>query len=164
MARAPAADAEEALRRWRELEAKLPRETGVDDRLSHVPETTPKYHALIRSCATATRYLIFLTVWRLVRRGEAGDFDASRLPTDAFAQDEPWMNEAASGDLVEHVSCGAPSALRFFLKHPASRPRKLPEELDAAGLLEHRDGRRIEVQYGRKAVRPYGSDGIRRDP
>ena len=163
MERAPAADAGEALRRWRELEAKLSRDSGLEDRMAPVPEGTPKYHGLLRSCATVTRYLIFLAVSRLVQRDEAGDFDSAQLPSEYFAQDEPWMGEAASGDLLSVFMC-APSALRFFIRNPASRPRKLPEELDSVGLLEHRDGQRVETVYGRKAVRPYGSDGIHRIP
>lgn len=54
----------------------------------------------------------------------------------------------------------APSAIRFLTRSPSVIPAKIPDELDAAGLLQHRDGKAWLIRYGRDATRSYGSNGL----
>ena len=43
---------------------------------------------------------------------------------------------------------------------PQAVPSRIPEQLDAAGLLVRRDGKPWEIRYGRKATRPYSAAGV----
>ena len=161
LAQAPNANAAAAIGRWQALKTRLPRETEFEDHLPPIPEGETTYHALVRSCATLSRYLILLAAQRMVERGEDGGFEAAKLPEPALGEPQPWMKEVTSTDLLG-IFMRAPAALRFLLTHPESVPSQLPDELDAAGLLEHRDGKRVEIVYGRDETRPYDSSGIRR--
>ncbi len=163
LAHAPRTVGEPAAERWQQLKARLRRETDIEDRLAEVPEGAKTYHALLRSCVTLTRYLILLAARRAVEHDDSGDRDSESFPEVEFADPQPWMTDIAGGDLLSIFVC-APTAARFLLGHPESRPGSLPDALDAAGLLERRDGKRVEVVYGRRHVRPYGPDGIVRSP
>ena len=161
LAQAPSANAASVVERWQALKTRLPREIEFEDRLPPIPEGETSYHALVRSCATLSRYLILLAAQRMVERGEEGDFNAAKLPEPTLGKPQPWMKEVASSDFLG-IFMRAPAALRFLQAHPESVPSELPDELDAAGLLERRDGERVEIVYGRDETRPYGSSGIRR--
>ena len=56
--------------------------------------------------------------------------------------------------------CGPPAAIRFLTRNPSMIPAKIPEELDAAGLIERKQGKPWVIRYGREAFRPYGSEGL----
>ena len=161
LAAAPPTAGEPAAERWKDLKAKLPRETDIEERLVQVPDGEKTYHALLRSCVTLTRYMVLLAARRAVAHDDSGEHDPRRFPEAEFTDPQPWMTDIAAGDLLSIFMC-APSAARFFLRHPETRPGTLPDALDAAGLLERRGGRRVEIIYSRKHVRPYGPDGIRR--
>lgn len=160
LARAPNAASEAATARWRELEARLPRKTEIEDRLPQVSKGQKSYHALVRSCATLSRYIILLAARRVVDRGEGGEWDVTKLPEPTIGKPQPWMKEVASTDFLG-IFMRAPAALRYLLGNPESMPGRLPDELDAAGLLEHRDGKRVEIVYGRDATKPYNATGMR---
>ncbi len=158
---APVGESAETGERWRELKGLLPRTVEIEDRLPEMEDDETTYQALVRSCGTLSRYLVLLAAERMVEKGLAGDFDASKLPPAALGDPQPWMKKAASTDLLG-VFMHAPAALRFLIANPESVPSHLPEALDEAGLVERRRGKRIEIVYARDETRPYGSTGIRR--
>jgi hypothetical protein len=69
------------------------------------------------------------------------------------------MKAVAHADL-RRLFLSAPAALRFLLRNPQVRPVRIPQELDAAGLLLRRDGKPWEIHYSRKATRPYSAAGV----
>ena len=69
---------------------------------------------------------------------------------------EGWMQKAAHADL-RRVFLSAPSALRFLARNPQVIPGKIPQQLDAGGLLVRKEGKPWQIHYGRKATRPYGA-------
>lgn len=68
------------------------------------------------------------------------------------------MSAMAHADLRQ-VFLGAPDALRFLVRNPQVLPAKIPDELDAAGLLERKGGKLREIRYGQQANRPYAANG-----
>jgi len=143
---------------WEELQVRLDTAKPADIALEDLPDGEQSYHALVRSCATLTRHAVLVAVWRLLDQGFADGVNRERLAGAELAQVEGWMKAVAHADL-RRVFLSAPSALRFLLRNPQVIPTKIPEELDAAGLLEQKDGKPREIRYGRKAVRPYAVDG-----
>ena len=143
---------------WRELHTRLDTAKPADIAFEDLPESDQSYHALVRSCATLTRHAVLVTVWRLLEQGYTDGVNADRLPSAELAQVEGWMKAMAHADL-RRVFLSAPAALRFLLRNPQVLPTKIPDELDAAGLLEHEGGKPREIHYGRQAIRPYAVDG-----
>ncbi len=68
------------------------------------------------------------------------------------------MKAMAHADL-RRVFLSASAALRFLVRNPQVLPTRIPDELDAAGLLEQKGGKPREIRHGRQAIRPYAVDG-----
>jgi len=109
------------------------------------------------------RYCVLLAVSRMIARGHADGVVMERLPDASLGPTEPWMKAAAHADLLE-LFRQAPLALRYVLHNPGAMPAEVPDELDAAGLLVHRHGKRVEIEYGQKQTRPYAAAGLNRRP
>lgn len=119
------------------------------------------YQVLVRSCAALARYAILVATNRLVARGETGRVVADKLPAPELDRTEPWMKAVARADL-RGLFLHAPAAIGFLTRNPSLIPGKLPDELDAAGLVQRREGKPWVIRYGRDAQRPYGSEGLNR--
>ena len=65
------------------------------------------------------------------------------------------MKEFAHTDL-RGLFLRAPLAMRYVMRHHESVPPDIPAELDAAGLLEQRSGKRYRIHYSHKGKSPYG--------
>ncbi len=122
-------------------------------------ETT--YNPLLRSCVEMMRYSILLLVQRLVEQGFSDGVVLDRLPAPALGKSEPWMREAADCDL-RGVFARAPLALDFVFRNPHAVPAAILDELDHAGLIAHKNGKRDMVIYASDKEMPYGSDGVKR--
>jgi hypothetical protein len=161
LAHAPAGQAQslQDAQTWQALEARLadaaPQSVGAQD----LPESQQTYHALVRSCATLARHAVLLATERLIDRGHTDGVHLSRLPDAELPPVEDWMKALAHADL-RSVFLSAPAALRFLARHPQAIPTRIPEQLDAAGLLVRRNGKPWVIHYGRKATRPYGATGL----
>jgi hypothetical protein len=155
---APAMDADqEAVReQWRELLGRVEPHEVTDDPRINLPEEEQSYQTLLRSCASLAYYAIDVTVERLLAAGLAGGFDRQKLEQLDIGSQEPWMEEIADANLVG-IFLRAPHALSYLRRNPASLPRKIPDLLDTAGLLQHQAGKRIEVHYSLGGTTPYGS-------
>ena len=147
---------------WRQLEDYVqPRAAGGGDAPA-LPDANEHYQTLLRSCAGLARYSVLLAARRLVDRGLKDGVELDRLPAPTIGSTEPWMKEAASANLGG-LFLRAPAALRFILKNLEAIPKNIPGELDAAGLLERRRGKRWEIRYSSGGIHPYTSGGVNRD-
>ena len=144
---------------WQRLESRLANAAPPEADSHSLPEAEQSYHALVRSCATLARYSVLLATWRLIDRGHADGVNLDQLPNADLPQIEGWMKAVAHADL-RRLFISAPAALRFLVRNPQVRPAKIPEELDAAGLLVRKDGKPWQIQYSRKATRPYSASGV----
>jgi hypothetical protein len=144
---------------WQRLATRLRAATPPADSAAPLPDDEQTYHVLVRSCAALARYAILVATNRLVARGETGRVVADKLPAPELDRTEPWMKAVARADL-RGLFLHAPAAIGFLTRNPSLIPGKLPDELDAAGLLQQRGGKPWVIRYGRDALRPYGSDGL----
>ncbi len=161
MAHAPAgekeADGDKAV--WMRLAERLRSTDSPAEDAPALRADEQTYHVLVRSCAALARYAILVTVHRLLERGLMGDVVPDRLPAPVLDQTEPWMKDVARADL-KGLFLHAPAALEFLIRNPGLVPGDLPDELDAAGLIERKKGKPRVIRYGREALRPYGPDGL----
>ncbi len=152
----PASDAEQDIRgRWNELLGRI--QTSDPQALQPVclPSEQDTYHPLVRSCATMARYTVLLTVKRLLANGLDDGVLLDKLPEPFLGSTEVWMKEFAHTDL-RGLFLRAPLAMRYVMRHHESLPPDIPAELDAAGLLERRAGKRYRIHYSHKGITPYG--------
>ncbi len=152
----------EVRQHWEELRARIDvsQSPGIDVR--NLLEDHQSYNTLVRSCASLARYTVLLTAHRLVEQGLGDGLSSEKLPPAVLGEPEPWMQGAAQADLLG-ILARAPSALRFLLAHPTTRPKLIPKELDEAGLIERRNGKPWLVRYDKNHTRPYGATGANRD-
>jgi len=122
-------------------------------------ETT--YNPLLRSCVGMMRYSILLAAHRLAARGMTDGVALDRLPAAALGKSQPWMRDAAHCNL-RGVFARAPLALNCVFHNPQTLPKMVLEEIDAAGLIAHRHGKRDMLRYANNKVHPYGADGLKR--
>jgi hypothetical protein len=161
LAHAPAGhrESDEETETWRQLEAKLKNAAPAREDAQALSDSEQTYQPLVRSCATLARYAVLLATWRMLDRGHADGVNRDKLPDAELTPIEGWMKTAAHADL-RRVFLSAPAALRFLSRNPQAIPSRIPEQLDAAGLLVRKDGKPREIRYGRKATRPYSASGV----
>ena len=99
-----------------------------------------------------------IVAWRMIDRGHSDGVNLDRLPEAELNRVEGWMKTVAHADL-RRVFISAPAALRFLARNPQAVPARIPEQLDAGGLLVRKNGKPWEIRYGRKATRPYSAAG-----
>jgi len=112
------------------------------------------YQTLQRSCSTMVLHMIDVAVERLRAAGHAEAAGRPRLrlgPQDLA----PWMEELAHADLFG-IFMRAPFALWWLVRHQEVLPRQAVKQLDAAGLLERRDGEVVARHYKLGGRTPYG--------
>ena len=144
------------IEQWQALqEIVSPHGENADPRIN-LPEAEQSYQTLLRSCATMALYSINLAVDRLVNRGLTDGVILENRMLPELARQEPWMLEITQSNLPG-VFVRAPYALRFLHRHPEAMPSNIPERLDAAGLLQHSQGKRVEIHYSLHGQTPYGS-------
>jgi hypothetical protein len=160
LAHAPAGESETEYdtKAWQQLESRLASTAPYQAAAQGLPEAAQGYHALARSCATLARYAVLLATWRLIDQGHTDGVNLDQLPSADLPQVEGWMKAVAHADL-RRLFLSAPAALRFLVRNPQVRPVRIPQELDAAGLLVRKDGKPWEIHYSRKATRPYSATG-----
>ena len=144
---------------WERLSERLRSASPPADLAPALRAEEQTYQVLVRSCAALARYAILVAVHRLLERGIASAVVRNRLPAPELEQTEPWMKDVARADL-RGLFLHAPAAIRFLTRSPSVIPAKIPDELDAAGLLQQREGKPWVIRYGRDATRPYGSIGL----
>ena len=161
LAQAPAGEGETEndTEAWQQLESRLANAAPSEAAVQSLPETEQTYHALVRSCATLARYAVLLATWRLIDQGHTDGVNLDRLPSTELSQVEGWMKAVAHADL-RRLFLNAPAALRFLVHNPQVRPSRIPEELDAAGLLLRKGGKPWEIHYSPKATHPYSATGV----
>jgi len=161
LAHAPAGEGETENEKeaWQQLESRLASAAPSEAAAQSLPGTEQTYHALVRSCATLARYAVLLATWRLIDKGHADGVNLDRLPSTELPQVEGWMKAVAHADL-RRLFLNAPAALRFLVHNPQVRPNRIPEELDAAGLLLRKGGKPWEIHYSPKATHPYSATGV----
>jgi len=120
-----------------------------------LPPEQDTYHPLVRSCATLARHTVLLTVKRLIANGQAEGVALDKLPEPFLGTTEVWMKEFAHAGLRGIFLC-APLAIRYIMRHREMIPLDIPAELDAAGLLQRRNGKRHRIHYSHKGKSPYG--------
>ena len=152
-------DPDQADAAWRRLTERLRTAAPPADAAPALRTEEQTYHVLVRSCAALARYAILVAVHRLLERGLRGDVRREKLPAPELDKTEPWMQDVARADL-RGLFLHAPAAIDFLTRNPGLVPGDLPDELNAAGLLERRKGKPRMLRYGRDALRPYGSDGL----
>ncbi|HEC29975.1 MAG TPA: hypothetical protein ENI65_10355 [Gammaproteobacteria bacterium] len=152
----PGNDAEQDIRcQWNELLERI--KTSDPQALTQVliPPEQDTYHPLVRSCVTLARYTVLLTVKRLIANGQNEGVILDKLPEPFLGTTEVWMKEFAHAGLRGLFLC-APLAMRYVMRHHESVPIDIPAELDAAGLLQQRNGKRYRIHYSHKGITPYG--------
>jgi hypothetical protein len=144
---------------WEQLSERLRATAPPRDMAPALPTGEQTYQVLVRSCAALARYAILIAAHRLLERGVSSEVVREKLPAAELEQPEPWMKDLARTDL-RGLFLHAPTAIRFLTRSPSVIPAKIPDELDAAGLLQRHDGKPSLIRYGREATRPYGPDGL----
>lgn len=140
---------------WNELLERIRESDPQSLEPVNLPPEQDTYHPLVRSCATMARYTVLLTVKRLIARGQDEGVVQDKLPEPFLGSTEIWMKEFAHTDL-RGLFLRAPLAMRYVMRHHESVPPDIPAELDAAGLLEQRSGKRYRIHYSHKGKTPYG--------
>jgi len=152
----PDNDAEQDIRyQWNELLERI--RTSDPQALAQVilPPEQNTYHPLVRSCATMARHTVLLTVKRLIANGQNEGVVLDKLPEPFLGTSEVWMKEFAHTGL-RGLFLRAPLAMRYIMRHHETVPLDIPAELDAAGLLQRRNGKRYRIHYSHKGKTPYG--------
>lgn len=146
---------QDILSQWNELLELIKLENSQALEPIRLPPDEDTYHPLVRSCATMARYAILLTVKRLIASGESDGVVLDKLPEPLLGNPEAWMKTLAHTSL-RGMFLRAPLAMRYVMQHPESVPTDIPAELDAAGLLQRRNGKRYRIHYTHKGMTPYG--------
>ncbi len=158
LALAPGAEEkkDETLAQWKSLRgAVAPLAENNDARLNLSEEDQP-YQTLLRSCATMALYTINVAVDRLVASGYQNGLNPDFRMLPDLGQQEPWMTELAETDL-KGIFMRAPSILRYLRKNPQAFPKRIPYQLEKAGLLTLVNGKPEKLHYSLQGQTPYGT-------
>ncbi len=160
LAQAPRAAADSSSRRdWQMLKEHIHQPRDYGDSRMHTTSGDEYYHTMVHSCATLARYAILVATHRLVESGRTSGLDLDQLPEAVLGKPEAWMQDAAHAKLGGLFMRG-PLAAAYALRHPHTRPDKIPGQLARAGLIEQRDGKLWRVHYTWGGTRPYEAAGI----
>ncbi len=136
---------------WDRLRRAVIRGLSAEDSLLFLPPDKLSYQTSQRSCATMALYCIDVAVAR-----QSGGVHTG-LPTldEAIGPVRPWMSEMAHADLAG-LFLHSPVIMKYLVRHPQVIPTRIPDILDRAGLVRHRDGHMLKVHYALDATPPYG--------
>ncbi|MEN8006026.1 MAG: hypothetical protein ABFS42_03385 [Candidatus Krumholzibacteriota bacterium] len=147
---------------WEELrDVVAPKPVTADDSLLDLPDRDLAYQTLLRSCATLAMYTINVAVDRLVATGHTDGLDLDHRMLPELGRQEKWMTELAGTDL-KGVFLRAPAVVRYLRGNPQAFPKKIPRQLQRAGLLELEKGKVKKTRYRIGGVTPYGTLGENR--
>ena len=142
---------------WEELRQFVPPMAATEDPLIDLPDQDLTYQTLLRSCATLAHYTIDVTADRLLARGLTGSIDPAPWSTPHLGEQDAWMNELATTN-IGGVFLRSPTAVRYLRRNPGAFPKKIPGELEKAGLLRlDGEGRPVKRRYALDDVTPYGT-------
>lgn len=141
---------------WAQLKQFVPPLTVTTDPLLDLSDQVSTYQTLLRSCATMAHYTINVTADRLLARGLTGGMDPATWATPHLDEQEAWMTEMATTN-IGGVFLRSPTAVNYLRKNPGAFPKKIPGELEKAGLLLLREGKVVKEKYSLKERTPYGT-------
>lgn len=114
------------------------------------------YQTLLRSCATMALYTINVAVDRLVAAGHTDGLDLDHRMLPDLGTQEKWMTEISDTNL-RGIFLRAPAALKYLRNNPQAFPKKIPKQLEKAGLLEREQGKVKKFEYRIDKTTPYGT-------
>ncbi len=150
------ADSVGKLIEWEELREVVAPKTVTNDTQYNLDDRDMAYQTLLRSCATMALYSINVTVDRLVAAGHTDGLDLDNRMLPDLGREEKWMTDLASTDL-KGIFMRAPAAVRYLRQNPQAFPKKIPKQLERAGLLELENGKVKKIHYGMDRETPYGT-------
>jgi len=155
---APQADGEVegSLADWEELRKVVAPKYVSTDTLINLPDRDLAYQTLLRSCATMALYTINVAVDRLVAAGHTDGLDLEHRMLPDLGVQEDWMTELADTNL-KGIFLRAPAAVRYLRENPQAFPKKIPRQLELAGLLEFEQGKVRKHHYSLDGTTPYGT-------
>jgi hemin uptake protein HemP len=150
-------EAADSLADWEELREVVAPKNVVTDTLINLPERDLAYQTLLRSCATMALYTINVAVDRLVAAGHTDGLDLDHRMLPDLGVQEDWMTELADTNL-KGIFLRAPAAVRYLRENPQAFPKKIPKQLERAGLLELDQGGKVKkFHYRIDGTTPYGT-------
>ena len=60
------------------------------------------------------------------------------------------------GDVARGVFLRSPAAVKYLKKNPGAFPKKIPGQLEKAGLLQMENGKPVKIHYSVGGLTPYG--------
>ena len=140
---------------WEQLKEFVPTKLVTDDPMINLGDGDLTYQTLLRSCATMAHYSIDVAAERLIQRGHTDGIDMETHQLPHLGEQEPWMTELATTNLGG-VFLRSPAAVKYLKKNPGAFPKKIPGELEKAGLLQMENGKPVKFHYGMNVLSPYG--------
>jgi hypothetical protein len=155
---APQTDGETdgSLADWEEIREVVAPKNVTSDTLINLPDRNLAYQTLLRSCATMALYTINVAVERLVAAGHTDGLDLEHRMLPDLGLQEDWMTELADTNL-KGIFLRAPAAVRYLRENPQAFPKKIPKQLERAGLLELDQGKVKKIHYSMDGTTPYGT-------
>ncbi len=149
-------EAKGSLADWEELRGVVAPKNVTADTLINLPDRDLAYQTLLRSCATMALYTINVAVDRLVAAGHTDGLDLDQRMLPDLGVQEEWMTELADTNL-KGIFLRAPAAVRYLRENPQAFPKKIPKQLERAGLLEFEQGKVRKHHYSLDGITPYGT-------
>ncbi len=149
-------EAKGSLADWEELRGVVAPKNVTADTLINLPDRDLAYQTLLRSCATMALYTINVAVDRLVAAGHTDGLDLDQRMLPDLGVQEEWMTELADTNL-KGIFLRAPAAVRYLRENPQAFPKKIPKQLERAGLLEFEEGKVRKHHYSLDGITPYGT-------
>ncbi len=141
---------------WEKLKNSLAPVNISNNPLLNLSDGNLSYQSLLRSCATLAYYTINVATDRLVAKGHVDGLNMDELVSPDLGQQESWMSELADTDL-KGIFLRTPAIIRHLRAHPEGFPKRIPHQLEKAGLLEMVNGRALEFHYRLNDLTPYGT-------
>ena len=149
-------EADGSLAEWEELREVVAPKNVISDTRINLPDRDLAYQTLLRSCATMALYTINVAVDRLVAAGHTDGLDLDHRMLPDLGSQEKWMTELADTDL-KGIFLRAPAAVRYLRENPQAFPKKIPRQLERAGLLQLEQGKVKKHHYSIDGTTPYGT-------
>ncbi len=141
---------------WEELREVVAPSEVTREALSGLAEADLTYQTLMRSCATMALFTINVAVDRLVAAGHTDGLDLDNRMLPDLGTQEKWMTDLA-GTNLKGIFLRAPAAMRYLRANPQALPKKIPGQLERAGLLETEQGKVKKFTYRIDKMTPYGT-------
>ena len=149
-------DMEQASAEWKALRKVAQPHSAISDPNLNLSDENQPYQTLLRSCATMALYTINVAVDRLASGGHTDGLNPDFRMLPELGKQEPWMTELADTDL-KGIFMRAPAILKYLRANPEAFPKKIPHQLEKAGLLELVNGKPDKRHYQMQGHTPYGT-------